>query len=190
MCWHLLLGNPCWRMSLGFHTGGDLLLWGASVSRFRPASSRPTLGADDVTSISCQTQQCVGNSKSGEGVYIAQYPVCWTAQSTLHFTHWQIGSFWLERGFSGKRSSHTTITRNKTHFHHCLYNSLVLIYTAEWTGTTWREWKWPNFESEANGIRTRVPSIVSPAFSGLEICSNNGSKCYHVLSFATRMLKW
>ena len=26
--------------------------------------------------------------------------------------------------------------------------------------------------------------------SGLEICGSNGSKCYHVLSFATGMPKW
>ena len=37
--------------------------------------------------------------------YIAQYPVCWTAQSALHFTPWQTRSFRLQLYFSGKHST-------------------------------------------------------------------------------------
>ena len=40
----------------------------------------------------------------------------------------------------------------------------VLIYTAEWTGASWIERKFPNFEMVAKGIRTRALSIASPAF--------------------------
>ena len=44
--------------------------------------------------------------------YIAQYPVRWTAQSTLHFCPpWQTCSFRHQLGFSGKHSSDAAITR-------------------------------------------------------------------------------
>ena len=50
-----------------------------------------------------------------------------------------------------------------SHFQHHLYNQVV-IYTAEWTGASRREWKFPSFETVAKGIRTRGPLIASPAF--------------------------
>ena len=35
-----------------------------------------------------------------------------------------------------------------SHFHHCLDSQVhVLIYTAESTGASWREWRCPNFET-------------------------------------------
>ena len=50
-----------------------------------------------------------------------------------------------------------------SHFQHHLYNQVV-IYTAEWTGASRRERKFPSFETVAKGIRTRAPLIASPAF--------------------------
>ena len=46
-------------------------------------------------------------------VYIAQYPVRWTAQSALHFfcLPWQTCSFRHQLGFSGKHSSDAAIMR-------------------------------------------------------------------------------
>ena len=43
--------------------------------------------------------------------YIAQYPVCCTTQSTLHFTPWQTCSFQHQPDFSGNRSSRAAIMR-------------------------------------------------------------------------------
>ena len=52
-------------------------------------------------------------TKQGKGMfYIAQYPVRWTAQSTLHFTTWQTRLFRHQHVFSGNHSSHAPITRN------------------------------------------------------------------------------
>ena len=50
------------------------------------------------------------------------------------------------------------------HSHFATVCSQVLIYTAEWTGASWRERKCPIFEMVAKGIRTRSLLIASPAF--------------------------
>ena len=56
------------------------------------------------------------NTYKGKGsLYIAQYPVNWTAQSALYFLPpppRQTCSFRHQLGFSGKHSSHAAITRN------------------------------------------------------------------------------
>ena len=71
--------------------------------------------------------------------YIALYPVRWTAQSALHFTHWQTCSFQPQLRFSRKYSSHDAITREYySHISATVY-SQALVYTAEWTGASWRE---------------------------------------------------
>ena len=44
-------------------------------------------------------------------VYVAQYPVRWTVQRTLHFTLLKTCSFRHQLDFSGKRSSHAGIMR-------------------------------------------------------------------------------
>ena len=41
--------------------------------------------------------------------------------------------------------------------------------------------------TKIGGITTIIHAYI---LSGLEIRGSNGSKCYHVLSFATGMLKW
>ena len=43
--------------------------------------------------------------------YVVQYPVRWTAQSTVHFTPWQTCSFRHQLDFSRKHSIHAVITR-------------------------------------------------------------------------------
>ena len=60
-----------------------------------------------------QTSSISSNISSYKGsFYIAQYPVCWTAQSALHFCPpWQTCSFRHQLGFSGKHSSDAAITR-------------------------------------------------------------------------------
>ena len=85
--------------------------------------------------------------------YIAQFPVLWTAQSALHFTP-QTCSFRHQLGFSGKHSSHASITRKD---YSLIINSSTvysqgLIYTAERTGGSWKEQKCPNFETVAKWI--------------------------------------
>ena len=49
-----------------------------------------------------------------------------------------------------------------THIFTAVY-SHVLIYSADWTGVSWRERKYRSFETAARGIRTR-PSRLSLAF--------------------------
>ena len=51
-----------------------------------------------------------GKKKAKVCFYIALYLVTWTAQSTLHFTPWQTCSFRHQLDFSGKHSSHASIT--------------------------------------------------------------------------------
>ena len=50
-----------------------------------------------------------------------------------------------------------------THISIAVY-SQVLIYTAEWTGSSWRERKCLNFETVAKGIRTKALSIENQTF--------------------------
>ena len=76
----------------------------------------------------------------------AQYPVHRTAQSALHFTpvHWN--------------TNPTSLGSIQPHCNHCIIfthisitvHSQVLTYTAELTGASWRERKFPNFETAAN----------------------------------------
>ena len=85
-----------------------------------------------------------------------------TAKSVLHFTpgrpvHSDTNSASLG---SIQETHHLRRRLNHSHFQHCQ----VLVYTAEWTETLWRERKFPNFETVAKGIRTRAHLIGSPAF--------------------------
>ena len=82
--------------------------------------------------------------------YIAQYPVGWTAQSALHLP--PLADLIIP-----------TPTGLFTHIPTAVY-SQALIYTAEWTGVSWRERKCPDLETAAKEIRTRALSIESPAF--------------------------
>ena len=63
--------------------------------------------------------------------YIVQYPVLWTAQSTLHFTHWQTCSFQRYLNFSGKHSAKLQLLREDFAQISTYVCSQVLIYTAE-----------------------------------------------------------
>ena len=42
-------------------------------------------------------------------------------------------------------------------------NTFISGYAAEWVEASWRERKWPNFETVAKRIRTRATSIANPA---------------------------
>ena len=70
--------------------------------------------------------------------HIAQYPVCRTTQSALHFILWQTCSFQHQLGFYWKHSATLhTARRLFTHISTAVY-SQVLIYRAEWTEASWR----------------------------------------------------
>ena len=77
--------------------------------------------------------------------YIAQYPVHWTAQSSLHSdlfipapTRLPWEAFLATQQLRAK-TNHSIISTT-------VY-SYVVMYTAEWTGASWRERKCPNFET-------------------------------------------
>ena len=104
--------------------------------------------------------------------YIVQYPVCWTIQSGLHFTPLADLFIPTPTQLLWEAFSHTAITARRLFihiFHYCLTHifpplsiaSQVLIYTAAWTGASWRERKCRSFKITANGIRTRAPSFES-----------------------------
>ena len=90
--------------------------------------------------------------------YIAQFSVRWTAQGALHFWHRSVHS-----GANSASLVSEAAMKTITHISSTIW-SQILIYTAEWTGASWRERKCPIFETVAKGIRTRVLSIASPPF--------------------------
>ena len=61
--------------------------------------------------------------EKGMFLYMARYPVRWTAQSDLHFTPWQTCSFWHQRDLSAKHSALLRLLHEDysfTHFHRCI----------------------------------------------------------------------
>ena len=78
--------------------------------------------------------------------YIAQYPVHWTAQNTLHFTPWQTCSFRHQLNFSGKHLATQQLLRED-------YSvtfpppSIARYSFLQRTGASWRERKCPTFET-------------------------------------------
>ena len=94
--------------------------------------------------------------------YTAQYPVRWTAQTSKLFTLQSLTDLFIPTPtrLLWEAFSHTIITawRLLTHISTTVY-SKVLIYIRGWTGVSWIEPKWPNFETVAKGIRTRALSI-------------------------------
>ena len=85
---------------------------------------------------------------------------CTVALVFLQFTPWQ----WLTRLLWGAFIHSAVTTRILlTHIFTTTY-SMVLMYTVEWTGASWRKWKCLIFETVAKGIRTRALSIEYPAF--------------------------
>ena len=91
----------------------------------------------------------------GYGIfYIAQYPVRWTAQSTLHYysspdrpVHSDTNSTSLGSILVMQQLLANTIF---THISTAVYTQL-LIYTAERTDASWRERKCPIFQTVAKG---------------------------------------
>ena len=80
----------------------------------------------------------------------------WTIQSALHFSPWQNYSFRHQLDFSGKLSAMLQLLRVETIIHShssTIVYGQVLIYMAEWTGASWREWKYQNFKTIAKLIR-------------------------------------
>ena len=89
---------------------------------------------------------------------------CWIHYfSCLRFPFCQTCSFWHQVDFSGTHSSLAAITRNDYSITFPLLFSQALIYTAKWTGASWREWKCPNFKMILVKMGFKL-SIVSLAF--------------------------
>ena len=87
-----------------------------------------------------------------------------------------------------------TVRRPFTHMSTANY-SRILVYTAEWTGMSRREWKWSSLEMEARGIHIRSPSIEDPQFYGVHtcvcvwVCLRVGvNATYYIIRGANRMI--
>ena len=89
--------------------------------------------------------------KKGKGMFL--YSTALNRSSDLHFNPWKTCSFRHQLDFSGKHSSQTATfyaQRLITHISSTVYYQ-VLIYTAEWTESSWRERKQTHFEKVAKG---------------------------------------
>ena len=102
--------------------------------------------------------------------YTAPYPVCWTTQTVLHSSspgrpvHSDTnsaspGSILACSNFAQRLITHISTT---------VY-SQVLIYTAHWTEVSWRERKYPNFETVAKGFEPGLSRLRVPQSTALHV---------------------
>ena len=122
--------------------------WGRWVRTWtrRPA---PSLGPRTATESPVYTQK--------RYVFIQRSIQSVGSLKALHFIHWQISSFRHQLDFSQQLGAKTI------HISTTVY-SQIFICTAEWTGASRRERKFPSFETVSKGFRSQALSIANPAF--------------------------
>ena len=99
-------------------------------------------------------------SRWGICFYIVHYPVHWTAQSTLPSPGRPVHSGTNSTSLVNilATQAHAAIMCEDTHISTIVY-SQVLIYTTEWTGTSWREQQCPSFETVTRGFEPRLSRL-------------------------------
>ena len=121
-------------------------------------------------------------------VFIAQYPVCWTIQSTLHFLPGRyVHEFWqLSISLGIIQPSCNFCTKISLTFPPLPTASTHLYTRVDWA--SWRDRKCPNFETVAKWIRTRVHSIASPTFNAETFTKTSQEKaCQHCCHTCTSL---